>query len=88
MSVKFKISILELFKNMFHAASETWETNPIRYCYICLQRPQSGKFHVGCKKFQFGTKTGLFRLTLKKLLTSSSPSNLPKCKISGKRTKH
>ena len=41
------------------------------------------------RNFQFGTKTLIFRLTLKKLLTylKSAPPNLSKCKISGKSTK-
>ena len=60
--------------------------------YIAIfanQRPQSGKFHTECKKFQFGNETALFRLTPKKLLTylKSAPSNLSKCRISGKSIK-
>ena len=60
-----------------------------RCWYICHQRNQSGKFHAESKKFQFGTETTLFKLTLKKLLTylKLAPSSLAKCKILGRRTK-
>ena len=54
---------------------------------ILLYLPSA--FHAECKKLQLGTETAFFRLALKKLLKymKSAPSNLPKCKISGKSTK-
>ena len=56
-------------------------TSRKRFCYICHQRPLRGKFHVECKKFQFGTETIFFRLALKKLLShlKSAPSNFSNC---------
>ena len=64
-----------------------WETNRKRYIsYICHQGPQSGKFHVKCKKFQFGTGIAFFRSTIKKPLPylKSAPLNLSKCKLCAK----
>ena len=79
MSVKFKISTFELFKNVScsvknlkfrtkNALFRYFGEQIVKDIYICYQHPQSEMFHEERKKSQFGSEAAFFKLTLKKLL--------------------
>ena len=97
LSVKFKISALEFFKKIVSCCVKNLKLRTknalFRYFWGKIEKDIAifgkEKVHAECKIFQYGTETAFFRLTLKKLLTylKSAPSNLLKCKISGKSAK-